>query len=115
MVPDPAALAPPAPRATIAMPAPDSPGSGQYASRALASAATRVRMAGIGNRHPTILNEARGLARFIKAGLLTEHAVTVTLIGAGEDNDKPRDEIEAIITWALDHPSSTTLPEGVTT
>jgi hypothetical protein len=112
VVPDPTTLAPPAPRAATLIPTSDRRGSSQYVGGALASAATRVRMAAIGNRHPTILNEARGLARFIKAGLLTKSVVTETLIDAGRDNDKPQDEIEAIITWALDNPSKAPLPEG---
>jgi hypothetical protein len=111
-VPDPTKLAAPEPRATPPMPAAIIPGSGHYVSKALASAANRVRKAGIGNRHATIVNEARGLARFIKAGRLAASVVTETLIDAGRANDKPKDEIQAAIAWALDHPSTAMMPEG---
>jgi hypothetical protein len=112
-VPDPAELAPPAPRAAIPMPAVNDAGSGRYASRALASAATRVLAAPEGNRHPTIMSGARGLARFIVARLLTADVVKDTLISAGIDAGKPKEEIESIIIWALDNPSKAALPADV--
>jgi hypothetical protein len=111
-VPSPAELAPPAPRPPAPMPAPNAPGAGRYASRALASAAVRVQAAPIGNRHATVLSEARGLARFITAGLLTERDVIGTLEAAGQQAGKPADEIASIIAWAMNKPSQAELPQG---
>jgi hypothetical protein len=113
VVPSSAGLAPPSPRPAPPRPAPNTPGSGRYASRALAGAAVRVKTAPIGNRHATILSEARGLARFIAAGLLTERDVVGTLEAAGQQAGKPVDEIESIIAWAMDNPSRAELPEGI--
>lgn len=93
------------------MPAPNAPGSGRYASRALAGAAVRVKTAPVGQRHATILSEARGLARFIAAGLLTERDVIGTLEAAGQQAGKAAGEIESIIAWAMDNPSRAELPD----
>jgi hypothetical protein len=112
-VPSPAALAPPPPRPSPPMPIPGSPGSGGYAVAALTNAAVRVGRAGIGQRHDTILCEAQGLARFVKAGLLTAQDVSRTLRGAGTDAGKPEDEVDSIIDWAMDHPSGAVLPASV--
>ena len=115
LVPVPAreVLAPPPPRPVAPMPAAGSPGSGGYAAAALNNAAVRVQNAPIGNRHASILREARGLARFVDARLLTESTVRDTLHGAGEAVGKPKDEIAAIIDWAMDNPSGASLPEGI--
>jgi hypothetical protein len=112
-VPSREALAPPPPRPVAPMPAAGSPGSGGYAAAALNNAAVRVQNAPIGNRHARILREARGLARFITAGLLNTRDVTATLRGAGENAGKPTDEIDSIIEWAIEHPSGVALPEGI--
>ena len=112
-VPPPEALALPPPRAPAPMPKATDAGSGGYAFAALTHAAARVQQAGVGQRHDTILHEARGLARFISAGLLTEGTVRATLRGAGTGNGKPEEEIGAIIDWAIDHPSAAPLPAGV--
>jgi hypothetical protein len=77
----------------------------RYAFAALINAATRIQQAGIGDRHRTILSEARGLARFIASGLLTERDVTAVLHGAGEAAGKPEREIASIIAWAIAHPA----------
>jgi hypothetical protein len=93
------------------MPAPDATGAARYAFAALTNAAVRVRQAGVGQRHPTILREARGLARFVAAGLLTESSVAGVLRNSGQDVGKPADEIDAIVAWAMVHPSGAILPE----
>jgi len=111
-VPSVAALAPPPPRPPMPLPRPGDAGAGRYAFAALTNAAARVQRAGIGQRHATILREARGLARFINAGLLAQSAVTDMLRGAGANAGKPEDEINSLIEWAMDHPSSAALPEG---
>jgi hypothetical protein len=111
-VPSPAVLAPPPPRPLPPLPIPGWPGSGGYAFAALVNAAVRVQRAGIGQRHETLLCEARGLARFVAAGLLTAHDVASTLRGAGLGAGKAEDEIDSIIAWGMDHPSGAALPEG---
>jgi hypothetical protein len=108
------ALAPPPPRPQEPMPEPTAAGAGRYAFAALTSAASGVQRAGVGQRHDTILSEARGLARFVTAGLLTASTVAETLRRAGVNAGKPEDEIDSIIAWAADHPSGTSLPEGAT-
>jgi hypothetical protein len=113
-VPSPEALAPPPPRPVAPMPIAGAPGSGGYAAAALNNAAARVQSAPVGQRHGRILREARGLARFINAGLLTLGTVTDTLRGAGAAAGKPEDEIESVIEWAMAHPSGAALPQGVT-
>lgn len=112
-VPAPEALAPPAPRPATALPAEGTIGASSYALAALTNSAVRVRQAGIGQRHDTILREARSLARFIDARLLTERAVSDVLHNAGRDAGKPDDEIDSVIEWAMEHPSGKALPEGV--
>jgi hypothetical protein len=93
------------------MPTPGATGAWRYAFAALTNAAVRVRQAGVGQRHPTILREARGLARFVAAGLLTESSVAEVLRTSGQDVGKPADEVDAIVAWAIAHPSGATLPE----
>jgi hypothetical protein len=83
----------------------------RYAFAALTNAAVRIRLAGVGQRHPTILREARGLARFVAAGLLTESSIAEVLRSSGQDTGKPEEEIDAIIAWAMEHPSTATLLE----
>ena len=112
-MPSPDALAPPPPRPAPPMPKPTDAGAGRYAFAALVNAASRVQRAGIGQRHDTILREARGLARFVNHGLLNQQDVAATLRGAGANAGKPVDEIESLITWAIAHPSGAALPVGV--
>lgn len=113
VVPAPEALRPPPARPAPPLPSPGDTHAARYAYGALRNAASRVRSAGIGTRHEQILREARGLARFVGAGLLTEGAVTDALVGAGSDAGKPVNEIESVIAWALAHPSGASLPESV--
>jgi hypothetical protein len=112
-VPAPALLAPPAPRPGGALPGAGAVGASGYALAALTNAAVRVRQAGIGQRHDTILREARSLARFIEGRLLTQRDVSTVLRDAGRDAGKPEDEIDSVIEWAMDHPGTGPLPEGV--
>ena len=113
-VPPPEALAPPPPRPPVPMPMPTDAGAGSYAFAALVNAASRVQRAGIGQRHGTILREARSLARhFVSAGLLTRADVANTLRGAGVAVGKPQSEINSLIAWAMDHPSGAALPDRV--
>jgi hypothetical protein len=93
------------------LPAAGATGAARYAFAALTDAAVRIRQAGVGKRHPTILREARGLARFVAAGLLTESSIAEVLRSSGQDTGKPEEEIDAIIAWAMEHPSAATLPE----
>jgi hypothetical protein len=58
------------------------------------------------------LQEARGLARLVAAGLLPERTVVEMLHGAGQARGKPDGEIEAIIAWAMANPSMARLPEA---
>jgi hypothetical protein len=112
-VPSPEALKPPPPRAAAPLPSPTSPGAGRYAFAALVNAAARVRRAAIGQRHDTILREARSLARFVAGGLLTERDISATLRAAGTDAGKPDAEIEHIMEWALARPSLAPLPRDI--
>ena len=112
-VPPREALALPPPRPPAPMPKPTDAGSGRYAFAALSHAAARILRANVGQRHDTILHEARGLVRFINAGLLTESGVRNTLHGAGVGAGKLDAEITSIIDWAMDHPSGAPLPERI--
>jgi len=93
------------------LPASGDTGAARYAFAALTNAAVRIRQAGVGQRHPTILHEARGLARFVAAGLLTESTIVEVLQGSGQETGKPEEEIDAIIAWAMAHPRAPPLPE----
>jgi hypothetical protein len=86
-------------------------GAARYAFAALTNAAVRIRQAGVGQRHATIVREARGLARFVAARLLTESTITDVLRNSGHDAGKPEAEIDSIITWAMAHPSAAAVPE----
>ena len=104
------ALRPPSPRLATPMPRPSDSRAARYAFAALTNAATRVRLAEIGDRHRTILREAQGLARFVSAGLLSERDVGTVLHGAGEEIGKSEREVASIIAWAIAHPSALPLP-----
>ena len=63
-------------------------------------------------RHPTLVSEARSLARLVEAELLTEAEIRAALScaakAAGKDDAA---EIEACVDWGLSHPSTDPLPE----
>jgi hypothetical protein len=86
-------------------------GAARYAFAALTNAAIRIGQAHVGQRHSTILREARGLARLVAAGLLTGSNVAEVLRNSGQDVGTPAGEIDAIIAWAMAHPYSANLPE----
>jgi hypothetical protein len=109
-VPPPEKLVP-LPHSPVPMPKRTDAGAGGYALKALTNAATRVQQTSVGKRHDTILREARGLARFVNAGLLTRADVTNTLRSVGEQVGKPAKEIDAVIAWALARPSGLALPD----
>jgi hypothetical protein len=111
-VPAPAALQPPPPRRPAPLPRPTDAKASRYAFAALRGATVRVAAAPVSCRHRTMLREARGLTRFIGAGLLTQRDVRDALGGAAEQAGKTKDEAEAVIDWALLHPSASPLPEG---
>jgi hypothetical protein len=95
-VPAAAVLAPPKPT----MP-PAAAVGGRYGFAALAAATARVARAPDGQRHPTLLGEARGLARLVSRRLLTEQTVTAALVGAAAMAGLPAAEATATIAWAL--------------
>jgi hypothetical protein len=86
---------------------------GRYTFVALRNATARVAQAPVGTRHATMLAEARGLTRFVAAGLLSVTDVRAALGGAAELSGKFRQEAEAVVSWALAHPSDAVLPESV--
>ncbi len=98
--PSAAALAPP-PRKS-APPAALARVTDRYLTAALESAAQRIATAE--KRHPVILAEACGLARFVRAGRLAESLYRALLIRAGEAAGKhDAAEIESLAAWALEH------------
>jgi hypothetical protein len=111
-VPSAATLAPPAPRPAAPMPKPDDACASNYAYSALRNAAARIAMAGVGNRHQTLIREARSLARFTEAGLLPASTVRETLEVAAQAAGKPEGEATAIAAWAMAHSSPAPLPEA---
>ncbi|MCF3947755.1 hypothetical protein [Acidiphilium iwatense] len=103
--PSAAALAPLPPKPTAPLPQPGDAKADRYAWAALRNAAARVASSGEGDRHPTIFREARSLARFIAAGLLSRQAVMQTLETAAQCAGKPQGEASAVLAWAIAHPS----------
>ncbi len=106
--PSPAALAPRQRRAAAHVPV-TSKGATAYAAKALRGAVERILQAE--KRHPTILAEARGLARLVRAGMLAESDMRNALHAAAADRDKPRDEVDSILAWAMANPSNAAVPE----
>jgi len=110
-VPSKTALAPPPPR-SVKLPAAGSAGGSRYALAALIKATSRVAQAAVNSRHCTMVAEARGLSRLIGAGLLTVAEVKHALGRAAETAGKTADEAEAVLEWALAHPSSARPSDG---
>jgi hypothetical protein len=80
-----------------------------YVQSALDSARERIRNAGL--RHPTILQESCGLARFVHAGLLSRSELQRALWSAASDAGKDDEsEIERMIAFGLQHPSTNPIP-----
>lgn len=112
--PSAAELAPPPPRTAGEPRKLNAESSSRYALAALTSACTAIRRQSEGTRHPTAVSEAWGLARLVKAGLLTEGEVTRAIDGALQDVGKPEGEGAAIVAWAVaQRGDSGKLPEGV--
>ena len=112
-VPSPAALAPPPPRPAAPLPSAGAVGAGAYAASMLARETARVSGAAVNSRHYAMVAAARSLARLVDRGLLAAHDVRAALGGAAERCGKTRDEAEAVVAWALSHPSPAPLPAGV--
>ena len=103
------ALVPPPPRP---LPEAHGSGAGPYALAALAGAVSRVCGAPERTRHPALLAEARRLARLVDADLLGADAVRQALKGAARQCGLPDKEADAVIDWALLHPTAAALPAG---
>lgn len=88
-------------------------GAGPYALAALAGSVSRVSHAPEQTRHPTLLTEARRLARLVDADLLHAADVRRALERAAEQCGLPDREAGAVISWALLHPTTAVLPAGV--
>ena len=110
------AVAVPSPETLVPPPCPAAPPpemhtmqANRYARAALEAAAGRVATAA--KRHPTLIAEARNLARFVQAGLLTAADMRAGLARAAEAAGKDNmAEVDACIDWGLDNPSSAPLP-----
>ena len=62
-------------------------------------------------RHPAILSEACGLARFVQAGLMSESDLHNTLWDAAKQAGKDDEtEIKRMVAFGLEHPDSTPIP-----
>jgi len=106
--PSPEMLAPP-PRPTTPPPEMQPMHADRYARAALEAAVGRI--ASAAKRHPTLIREARNLARFVKAGLLADADMRAALGRAAEAAGKDdADEVAACIEWGLSNPSSSPLP-----
>lgn len=107
------ALAPSPPRQSKPVPAMNDSGAARYAARAINNAAVRVATAAIDSRHETCVQEARGLGRLVKAGLLSASQVKEVLGGALLQAGKTKEEGELAAIWGLDHASESALPAGI--
>ena len=105
-VPPAEALQPPPPPPPRPRPRLETHASSNYARVALVNAATRIMAAGEGNRHRTILREARSLRRLVDAGAVAEaharHVIEIAAQHAGKSDDR---EIAGLWAWASAHPS----------
>lgn len=109
-VPAPDTLAPPPPPAQPMVLRPVQ--AGRYGRAALERAAGRIASAGEGQRHPSLVAEARSLARLVRAGLLAEGDVRAVLAAAARHAGKAdAAEIASCIAWGLSRPSSAPVPE----
>lgn len=107
-VPSPETLAQP-PRPIAPLPEMHTMQAHRYARAALEAATGRVTIAA--KRHPTLIAEARNLARFVNAGLLTAADMRAGLARAAEAAGKDdADEVAACIAWGLSNPSTAPLP-----
>jgi hypothetical protein len=112
-VPPPEALQPPTRKRDVPPVRAGETRAARYAFAALTNAASRIQQAPDGQRHTMIMREARGLARLVEAGWLSEIDVSTVLHGAGAVSGLEDREIEAMVAWALAHPGTATLPDGL--
>jgi len=83
-----------------------------YCDAAVRNACNRIRTAS--QRHPAILKEARSLARFVAAGMLTETELHSALWSAAQQAGKDdENEIASMIAFAMQHPLTAALPLDV--
>ena len=82
----------------------------RYASAALQNAMIRVSGAPKDARHATCVSQSMNLARLVAAGLLSADDVKAAMGGALALAGKTHDEGVSIVTWALAHPSTKSLP-----
>jgi len=105
---------PPRPPATTVHPAcrAGSARAALYCDAAVRNACNRIRTAS--QRHPAILQEARSLARFVAAGMMTEAELHSALWSAAQEAGKDdEEEISSMIAFAMQHPSTAALPLDV--
>ena len=112
-VPSEQALAPPPARPFKPLPEANSLAGSRYALAALTGAAARVATAPVAQRHSTCMYQTRSLGRLVEAGLLARSDVEQVMVSALEQAGKPRREGERVVAWALAHPSTAQLPEGL--
>ncbi len=102
-VPSPETLTPP-PRVLTPKTAMHPMQADRYVRAVLEAAAGRILTAS--KRHPTLIAEARSLARFVNAGLLTATDMQTVLTRAAEQAGKnDAAEVAACIQWGLDNPA----------
>jgi len=83
-----------------------------YVEGAMNKAGERIRNAS--QRHPTILQEACSLARFVKAGMIAKSDLHNLLWNAAQSAGKDDEaEIERMVTFGIDHPDSAPIPVEV--
>ncbi len=102
-VPAPEKLAPSPRRQEKQIPDQDTPGANAYAQAILRNAGIRVSHAAENSRHPTCMAQARKLARFVSAGILSASDVKDVMGRALAEAGKTKEEGEMIACWALDH------------
>ena len=112
-VPSAADLAPPPAPPPRPLPEPGSDRALKYAIGALRAAAIAVATAPIDSRHVTCRSQSRGLARLVDAGLLAGSDVIRVMDEALVQAGKATGEGAKVAAWALAHPSSAQLPEGL--
>jgi hypothetical protein len=112
-VPSAEELAPPKRPAPKPLPAANTRSGSRYALAALTNASVRVATAPINSRHYTCMSQTRSLGRLVEAGLLARSDVEAAMVAALVQAGKPHQEGEKVVAWALAHPSTTPLPEGV--
>ena len=112
-VPSQETLAPPLSPPPRPLPEPGSDRAQRYAIGALRAAAIAVATAPTDSRHVTCRSQSRGLARLVDAGLLAGSDVIRVMDEALVQAGKSPGEGAKVATWALAHPSTAQLPEGL--